>query len=340
MDIVTVKAKDTPVSFEFIARTESSHLVNIQARVNGFLDERVYTEGDMVEKDQVLFLMDKKPFIAQVNAAEAALERKKAAKQTAWQNLQRTKPLTELNALSEKDLDDATGAYESAAAEVEQAKAELETALLNLSYCTIRSPIKGMSSYALKQDGSYLNIADSQLTTIVALDPMWVNFSISENQMQSYRDQIKKGSLIPPEDEEYKVEVVLVDGSLYPYTGEITFTEPYYNSETGTFLIRASVINPDGTLVPNQFVHVKIKGAYRPNAIVVPQKAVHQSAKGHYVWTINEDEEAAFRPVEVGEWHGEGWFIEEGLQSGDRIVVEGSMRLQAGQKVNIQTSSD
>src|SRR5512139_707149 len=221
--VLAIVQRDVPVSFEYVAQTQSSRQINIQARVNGFLEKRVYTEGSVVKAGQVLFLMDKKPYEAQVNAAEAALARQKAAMETARMNLERTKPLAAKNALSQKDLDDATGTFEASAASVEQAKAQLETEQLNLSYCTITSPVDGITSAALQHDGSYINIINSQLTTVAVLSPMWVNFSISENEIQNYRDQIAKKLVIPPTDENYEVEVILVDGSIFPYKGRITF---------------------------------------------------------------------------------------------------------------------
>ncbi len=332
---LTIEEKDIPVSFEYIAVTQSSHLVNIQARISGFLEKRIYTEGEFVKEGQILFLMDKKPFQAQVDAAQAALNRQQAALNTAQLNLARVKPLSQQKALSQKDLDDATGSAESASALVHQAEAQLETALLNLSYCTITSPLNGISSSALQQDGSYVNVTDSKLTTVSALTPIWINFSMSENQFQDFRNQFTKKLLIKPPNDEYEVEVILLDGSLFPYTGKITFTEPYYNSQTGTFLIRASVDNPEGILRPNQYVRVRVKGAIRPNAIVVPQKAVQQSSKGNFVWVIDEQGQAAIRPVIVGEWREDNWFINNGLSAEDIVIVDGLSTLYPGQKVKI-----
>lgn len=338
--VITVTKKDVPAVFEYVAVTESSRLVNIQARVNGFLDQRVYTEGSIVNEGDVLFIMDKKPFQAQVDAAKAALARQKAAMETAKLNLDRTIPLTKLNALSQKDLDDATGRYESSYAAVDQAKAELETAELNLSYCTITSPLHGISSNALQQDGAYLNVQNSQLTTVAALDPIWVNFSLSENQMLAYLNQVKNKELVPPKDEAYKVDVILVDGSTFPHAGRITFTQPSYNSETGTFLIRASLENPQGILRPNQHVHVKVRGAVRPNTILVPQKAVGQSSKGHYVWIVDAEGALEFRPVIVGLWQDSDWIIREGLKPGERVVVDGGQNVRAGEKVQSKQQED
>lgn len=336
VSVTTVEAKDTPVTFEYIAQTQSSRLVNIQARVSGFLEKRMYTEGEMVKEGQVLFLMDKKPFLAQVDASKAALARQQAAMETARLNLDRVKPLTEKNALSQKDLDDAIGRYQASAASVEQAKADLLLSKLNLSYCTITSPLDGISSAALQQDGSYINLQDSKLTTVAALDPIWVNFSLSENQLQTYQNQILKKLLIPPKDNEYDIEVVLIDGTIFPYRGKITFTAPYYNQQTGTFLIRASLQNPKGQLRPNQYVRVKAKGAYRPDAILVPQKAVQETAKGRIVWVVNENNEVEPRPVTVGDWQKDGWFINSGLKSGETIVLDGAVMLRPGSKVTIK----
>ncbi|MFO1414457.1 MAG: efflux RND transporter periplasmic adaptor subunit [Burkholderiales bacterium] len=327
--VLTVARKDVPITAIYVAQTQSSQAVNIQARVSGFLDKRMYVEGSLVKNGQVLFQMDQKPFQAQVDAAQAALARQQAAALVAKQNLARTKPLAAANALSQKDLDDATGQAEQTAAAVEQAKADLETAQLNLSYTTIRSPVDGVSSYAVVADGTYLSPTNAQLTTVSVLTPMWINFSVSENEMERIRNEVRSGQLKLPEGGKFVVQVEMVDGNLFPYTGTITFADPSYNPTTGTFLLRATVDNPAGVLRPNQYVRVRLTGATRPNAIVVPQRAVQQSAKGHFVWVVNKSDKAEVRPVVVGQWKGEGWLINEGLNDGDRVVVDGVVRLTA-----------
>lgn len=334
--VVTVVPKDEPVDAQFVGQTQSSHLVNIQARVSGFLDKRLYTEGAVVKEGQVLFQMDPKPFQAQLSQARAALAQAEAAKETARLNLERTRPLTALNALSQKDLDDATGQFQSSAAAVEQAKAEVETAELNLSYTTITTPVTGVSSSAKQTDGTFINAQNSLLTTVAALSPMWVNFSLSENQMQAYRDQAARGLLVMPKDRLYTLEIVLVDGSIYPHTALITFAEPSFNASTGTFLIRGSVANPDGVLRPNQYVRVRVKGAIRPGAILIPQRAVQQGSQGHFVWVVGTDAKAERRPVTVGDWYGDDWFISEGLRAGDRVVVDGGLTLRPGTAVTVK----
>ncbi|PWB63248.1 MAG: efflux transporter periplasmic adaptor subunit [Deltaproteobacteria bacterium] len=334
--VMEVVPTDMPVSAEYVAQTQSSRQVNIYARVSGFLDRRLYTEGAAVREGQVLFQIDPKPFQVQLDQAKAALAKQEASLEVARANLARTKPLAELNALSQKDLDDATGQSQSAAAAVDQAKAQVETAKLNLSYCTITSPVNGMTGAALQQEGTYISPQNSQLTTVMLLSPMWVNFSLSENEMQKFRGSIEKGLLRPPKNGRYAIEIVLVDGTIFPHTGRITFADPSYNSQTGTFLIRVSVDNPGGVLRPNQYVRVRVKGAVRPNAILVPQKAVQQGSKGHFVWIVNKEGAVELRPVIVGEWYGDDWFIDEGLRAGERIVVDGALTLRPDVKVAAQ----
>lgn len=334
--VVSVGPRDVPVSAEYIAQTQSSRQVNIQARVNGFLERRVYTEGRVVKEGEVLFLMDRKPFQVQVDAARAALARQQASLETARQNLERTRPLTAENALSQKDLEDATGHFESTAASVEQAKAELAGYELNLSYCTITSPVAGVTSAALQQDGTYVSSQNSLLTTVAVLSPIWVNFSISESEWQRLRDRVDRGLIVSPRSGQYDVEVLLPDGKPFPHRGRITFADPSYNAATGTFLIRASLLNPDGVLRPNQHVRARIHGAVRPKAVLVPQRSVQQGAKGSFVWVVDKEGKAELRPVVVGGFHGDDWFVDEGLASGDRVVVDGGLTLRPGIPVTVK----
>ena len=180
---------------------------------------------------------------------------------------------------------------------------------------------------------------NSQLTTVAVLSPMWVNFSLSENEMHEYRNQIAKGMLLSPKDGNYHVEVILVDGSLFPYTGKITFAAPSYDSKTGTFLIRVNVDNPEGMLKPNQYVRVRLNGAIRPKAVLVPQRAVQQGSKGHFIWVLGKDNKVEPRPVVVGDWNGNDWFISQGLKAGEKIVVDGVLTLRPGAPVKVKSAS-
>jgi len=332
---LTVVPRDVPIASVFVAQTQSSQAVNIQARVSGFLDRRVYTEGAVVKAGQVLFLIDQKPFQTQVDGAAAALQRNQAAHDVARANLERIKPLVAQNALSQKDLDDAQGQFEQTAAAVAQSKAALESARLDLSYTTIRSPVDGVSSFAAVADGTYVDAKNAQLTTVSVLSPMWINFSLSENEVERLRTQVRDGLIRMPPGNQFDVEIELASGELFPHKGRITFADPSYNSQTGTFLIRASVDNPKGILRPNQYVRTRLHGAIRPNAILVPQRAVQQGAKGHFVWVASKEDKAELRPVVVGDWYGDSWFVTQGLGGGDRVVVDGALRLAPGAAVKV-----
>jgi membrane fusion protein (multidrug efflux system) len=199
--------------------------------------------------------------------------------------------------------------------------------------------VDGNSSFAHVADGSYVSPQNSQLTTVSVLSPMWVNFSLSENEFQRIENDVKAGRLVLPKDRNMTVEIEQVDGSLFPFTGKITFADPSYNPQTGTFLLRASVNNPKGILRPNQYVRARLKGAVRPHAILVPQRAVQQSGQGHFVWLVDKDGKAELRPVTVGDWYDDNWFVNEGLRPGDQVVADGGQRLSSGAKV-VVTSRD
>ncbi|WP_412026353.1 efflux RND transporter periplasmic adaptor subunit [Burkholderia cepacia] len=326
--VVTIAPRDTPVDFEFTAQTQSSHEVEIRARVDGFLDKRTYVEGQMVKAGQTLFQMDHKPFDAALQTAKGQLAQQQARLNVAKENLARVRPLAAQNALSKKDLDDAVGNVQQAEAAVIAAQGQVQTAQLNLGYTTIKSPITGLSSFARQQDGSYVTAtAAGLLTYIYQLDPMWVNFSISENEMLKRRDEIAKGKLRFPPNDEFVVTLVLADGTEFPQRGRINFANPAFSTDTGTFLVRAVFDNPNGTLRPGQFVRARVSGATRPGAVLVPQRAVLQGAKSHYVWVVDNESKAHQRVVEVGEWHGDDWFVTDGLKAGERVVVDGAIRV-------------
>jgi membrane fusion protein (multidrug efflux system) len=335
VSVVTVTPRDTPVTFEYVGQTQSSRQVQIVARVNGFLERRVYTEGSVVKAGQTMFLQDPRPFQVQLDAAKAELAAQQARWQTAKDDLARVKPLAARNALSQKDLDDATGREQAAAAAVDIARAHVEQAKLNLSYTTITTPVTGLSSYAKVQDGQYVNATDGQLTYVAQLDPIWVNFSISENDILRLRGEEKAGRLKLPAQRQYDVELVLADGTTFPARGRITFANADYDQKTGTFLARATLPNPDSALRPGQFVRVRVGGAVRPDAILVPQEAVLQGANGHFVVVVDKENRAQIRPVQVGPWNGNDWFITEGLAAGDVVIVEGVARVSPGAPVKI-----
>ena len=333
---VKVEPRDVPITFEWVAQTESSRQVEIRARVEGILEKRVYKEGAVVQEGQVMFEMERKPFEARLNAAKAELGQQDARLANARQTLERMQDLSEKKVVSRQDLDDATNSERGAAAAVEAAKAKVAEAELNLGYTTIRAPITGLSSFATKHDGSYIGAgADSMLTYVAALDPMRINFSVSENQVLRIREEVKAGRLVVPPDNSFDVEVLLADGRVHPQKGEVTFSDLAFSRETGTFLVRAEVPNPEGDLRPGQFVRARLLGSVRPKAILVPKRAVLQGAQGSFVWVVGPDGKAELRPLELGDWHGDEWFVNEGLRGGEMVVVDGGIKIQPGATLKV-----
>jgi membrane fusion protein (multidrug efflux system) len=332
---------DTPIVLKFVGQTESSRQVEIRARVEGFLEEIAYKEGTLVQQDQVLFRMDSKPFDAALQQARGELALQQARLETAVANLRRIKPLAARNAVSQKDLDDASGNEKAARAAVLTAQGAVRVAELNLGYTTIKSPVTGLASKTAQQEGSFLTPGSEGLLTYVArLDPIWVSFSISENEMLGYRSQEKKGILKLPPRKDFEVEVVLADGSVFPHRGRISFAEPSLSTETGTFLVRAQLANPNGQLRPGQFVRVRVLGALQPQAVLVPQRAVMEGAKGSFVWVVNAEQKAALRAVVAGRWYHDQWFIDKGLKAGDLVVVDGVMKLRPGVAVQVSEAEN
>lgn len=336
--VVTVQPQAIPSSSSFVAQTESSRQVDIVARVSGFLDRIAYQEGELVKEGQLLFQLDRKPFEAQLEAARGELQSQQARFTTAQANLRRVKPLAEQNALSQADLDRAQGEFDSAKAAVFAAEAKVTEAELNLGYATIRSPVTGLAGRALQREGAFINAMSqsAQLTYVAAVDPIWVTFSVSQNLASKRREEIAKKLVIPPKNNDYDVAIVLPDGAHFPHPGKINFADPSFSQDTGSFMVRAVLPNPKKELRPGMFVTAIVTGAVRPGAIVVPQLAVQQGSNGHLVYVVNEAGNAEVRPVIVGEYYGEGQIIVvNGLHDGDRVVVDGVLRVVPGQPVKI-----
>jgi membrane fusion protein (multidrug efflux system) len=336
--VLTVTPRDIPYTPNFVAQTESSRQVDIVARVSGFLDRIAYQEGDLVKEGQVLFQLDPKPFKAQLEATRGELQAQQARFKTASSNLKRVKPLTEQNALSQADLDRAQGEFDASKAAVFAASAKVKEAELNLGYTTIHSPVTGLASRSLQREGTYVNAMTetANLTYVAAIDPIWVTFSVSQNQMARWREESQKELIVMPKSLDYEVELVLPDGTPFAERGKINFADPSFSQDTGSFMVRAVLPNPERELRPGMFVTAYLKGALRLNAVVVPQLSVQQGSNGHIVYVIKPDGTAEVRPVVVGDYEGEkDIVIVTGLQAGDRIVVDGVLKVVPGQPVKI-----
>ncbi len=336
--VLTVTPATVEQSISFVAQTESSRRVEIVARVSGFLDRIAYREGELVQQGQVLFQLDPKPFKAQLDAAQGQVLAQQARFATAKANLERTKPPAAQDAVSRADLDRAQGDHDAANAAVYAAEAKLREAELNLGYTTIRSPVTGYASRTQQRQGAYINaMTDSaQLTYVVAIDPVWVNFSVSQNQMARMRNEIAAGRVTMPKDNVLQVALILSDGAVYPEKGVISFADPSFSQDTGSFLVRAVIPNPKRLLQPGMFVTAKVEGFRRPDAVVIPQLAVQQGANGHVVYVIKPDNVAELRPVLVGDYYDEKTIvIVNGLQAGDRVVTDGVLKVVPGKPVRV-----
>lgn len=336
--VAVVQPQDIPYTPNFVAQTESSQQVNIVARVSGFLDRIAYQEGELVKEGQLLFQLDPKPFQAKLEAARGELQSQQARHATAQANLGRVKPLAQQNALSQADLDKAQGEFDASKAAVFSAQAKVTEAELNLSYTTIHSPVTGLASRSVQRQGAYLNAqsADATLTYVAAIDPVWVTFSVSQNQVAKWREERVNKRIVAPKGDHYEVEIVLSDDTLYPYRGKINFADPSFSQDTGSFMVRAVLPNPDKELRPGMFVTAYVIGALRTNAIVVPQLAVQQGSNGHLVYVVNPAGTAEVRPVVVGDYSGDREIvILSGLHAGDRVVVDGVLKVVPGQPVKI-----
>jgi membrane fusion protein (multidrug efflux system) len=336
VNAIRVEPQTVPQVMQFVAQVESSHQVEILSRVSGFLDKILYTEGAVVKAGQVMFQIDPRPFQAQVAGAKGAVASREAQLWTARANLSRIKPLAELDAASKSDLDNAIGSVKAAEAALETARANLDQAELNLSYTTIQAPVTGVSGEAFFREGTYVTAgASGHLSYVARIDPIWVTFSISQNQMAKHAQEVASGRLVPPADYNYQVEVEMSDGSLYPHVGKLNFISPTFNQDTGTFMVRAQLPNPDGVLRPGMFVKAIASGNKLPNTLVVPQRAVQQTSNGHVVFLVKADGTGEARPVLVGEWVGDNWIITEGLKAGEQVITDGFQRLRPGAPVKV-----
>lgn len=332
---VTVEKKTIPYVYDSVGNAASSHPVEIRARVEGYLEEISYKEGDKVQVGQIMFMLDQRPFIAALEQAQGMLAREKALLWNAKQAVDRLTPLYAKHAASKKDLDDATASLLASQASVDAAKANVDAAEINLSYTVITAPINGMAGKSTFREGALISPGPNNLLTNVdALDPIWVYFNISDNQRLKIENEVKKHTLVMPKGENFDVEVVLSDGSIFPARGKVNFAAPTYDQRTGTLSLRAQLPNPNTLIRPGQFLRVKVLGAIRPHAIYVPQKSLLEGKNGMFVYVVKNGK-AAIQNVEVGDWYGDNWIVTEGLKVGDQVIVDGVNKVGQGSPVKV-----
>jgi membrane fusion protein (multidrug efflux system) len=328
-----VTARTVPVEFEYPAQTAGSREAEVRARVSGILLKRNYDEGATVKVGQSLFSLDAAPYEAAVSRAEADVSAAEARLNNASRNLKRMRPLFDAKAASQKDLDDAVSGEEVAAADLKSARARLDDARLNLLYTKVESPITGVTSRAMKSEGTLISGPQDLLTTVTQVDPIWVNFGLSEAEQTAIRSDSAAGKLVMPKDGRFEVGIKFEDGKLYSRQGRLAFTDVRLNAQTGTSDARAELPNPAGEVRPGQFVRVLLRGAERPNAITVPQRAVVEGPQGKMVYVLGKDNKAEPRPLTLNGWSGNDWVVLTGLAPGDKVIVDGLMKVFPGAEV-------
>jgi membrane fusion protein, multidrug efflux system len=334
----TVEPKTIPATFEFVGVAKSSHPVEIRARVEGYLWSIDYTEGSAVKAGDLLFQLDPLPFEAKKQEAESEVAREKAILWRAQRSLDRMSSLFDKNAVSQRDLDNATASVLTSEAGVSVAKANLVQADLNLGYTRVTSPIDGLSSRAVFREGTLITPnVNGQLALVSVVDPIWVVFSISDNEMLRGQGETAENRLILPPQGEYTVNLEFADGTKFPNSGKVNFASPTLDPDTGAMVVRATFKNPDQMVLPGQFVKAYVSGAVRPNAIYVPQEALSQGEHGMYVFVIDKNNKVSIRDVEVGQWYGKYWIIKQGLKAGEVVVVDGTNKLVEGASVRVKS---
>ncbi|MDP3120888.1 MAG: efflux RND transporter periplasmic adaptor subunit [Sulfuricurvum sp.] len=329
-----VKTGDFPAILEATGQTQAFYTVQVYARVNGYLQKRAYVEGAQVRKGQTLFTIDPSDLKNALESAKASYELAIANHTNAKAVLTRVKPLAEANAASRQELDTAIANERNTAAAAMGAKASLEQAKLNLSYTTVTAPISGFVDKSKIDIGTYVAAgANGLLTTVYQNDPMYVNFTFSENQKIARQNAIASGKLTTPKNGKYEVELTLSDGTVLARKGEINFIAPFIDSTTGNITYRALIDNSDHKLLPGQFVHVKVKGMEWKNALYVPQKTLLTGEKGKFVYAIEANNTVTPKPVVAGEWIGENVLIQSGVTAGDKIAADGLPKLKPGAEI-------
>ena len=331
--VVTVAAETIPWVYTFVAQAQASQTVEVRPLVSGTLLGRFFTEGTDVRKGAPLYQVDPAPYEAVYRSAVGDLERDRARVDQTERDLGRTKALYDGGAVSQRQLDDAQTAFDQAKAERVSAQATVDQARVDLDRTRIVAEIPGRVGRTELQVGAQVAGSSSLLTTIDQLDPIFVNIPVSDNERLRFLDDLETGRLIPPPNQDWRVQLVLADSNVFPDEGRINFQGLRVDRETGTTQLRAQFRNPARRLLPNQFVRARILGATRKDVLLVPQRAVQQGLQGPYVYLVGQGDTVTAQNVKAAAWDGGRWLIESGLKPGDRVVVDGVQKVVAGRPV-------
>jgi membrane fusion protein, multidrug efflux system len=305
-------------------------VVSVQPQVSGRITKIHFTDGAYVKVGSPLFTIDPRPYEAQLDASEADLAEAKAALDLAKIQFERVANLVDTKAISKQDYDTRKNAVDVVEARIKQRQAEVDTARLNLDYCSIRSPIEGRTGQRLVDLGNIVTANSAPLLTIQRLDPIYADFTVTENDLTEVQENMGHGTL--------KAEVRLPDALNNPRNGELTFLDNAVQNETGTVKLRATIPNSDHFFWPGRFVKIRLVLSVQQNAVLIPSAAPQMSAKGTFVYVIKADSTAELRPISLGQRQGDMVVINKGIGTGERVVVNGQLGVTPGGKVLINES--
>jgi len=316
--VVQVEPRRVPTSYEFTGEVQPYRRVEVRARVDGVIEARPFSEGATVKPGQVLYRLDR---VRSDAAYRSALARSQNAKRT----LERLEPLLKQNAVAQQDVDNARATMEAAEGDLAEAKKNVDDAV-------VRAEIAGRVGRTNLEVGARVTGPADLLTTIDVLDPIYVSFRPSAQQLLAWKQDPDARKLIQP-GSPLSVQITLPDGSTFPRTGRLDFVAPSLDAATGTQEFRALFKNPDHLLVPGQFVRVRLNGFTRDSALALPQRAVQQALGRQFVYVVGKGDTVAARDIDPGPWSGNLWIIDKGLSPGDRVVVDGTQKAAPGRPV-------
>lgn len=337
--VAEMKTQSVPLTYQYAARVSAIREVEVRARVGGILLKRNFVEGSTVKAGQVLFTLDPAPYEAALAQAKAQFQQAVAQFNQAKREEKRNISLYEKNVGSEKSRDDAISARELATASVAATRAQVQTAQLNLDYTSVTAPVDGITSQENVSEGSLIGTSGDTglLTSITQTDPVYINFSFSDSETGEIL-RITQSKTSKDESATLGVKIAFGDGSTYGHDGVVDFTAATIDKQTGTLEARAIVANPDRQLLPGQFVRATITGISAENAIVVPEIALMQGPQGQFVYTVDKAGRAQVRPVRLGQKLGDNWLVLSGLTAGDKVIIEGIIKVIPGASVQATAS--
>ncbi len=318
---------------EYTGRIEAVNAVDVRARIGGYLEKVNFHAGDKVKKGDLLFLIDPKPLQAQLNFANAELERAKTKRELAKNDLARAENLFKAKAISAEEYDARSKGLREAAAAVVSAEASAYTAKLNLEYTEIRAPISGRVGRELLTVGNLVKADDTLLTQLVSTDPVYVYVDADEQSVLKYRRQAKRDGSVSADLHGAAVEAAVADEDGFPHQGKLDYIAPRADAATGTLTLRGVFPNPDELLSPGFFARLRLKGSAAYPALLVPDRAIGADQAQRFVWVINANNQAEYRPVKPGARIGQLRVVRDGLKAEDWVVVEGLQKLRPGATV-------